>query len=414
MGNFSPFFLIHLTNTIEMKHARLSLLFILTVYLVCLISCKDSGENDEELPLMTITDSLAIEEGDEVKTIFLEVLMSIPTADTVIVFADTQEETADEDDFSPLSSYPIIFTPGDLRVSFPVEIKGDREFEQDEEFRVILKSPVGARLGTESFSIVTIRNDDIDTSLKIPEGGYTTPTEYDGYSLLWADEFNDGSLNSDHWTYEIGGGGWGNNELQYYTDQNTYMAEGNLVIESRKESFGGRAYTSSRIITMDKFEFKYGRVDIRAALPFGKGIWPALWMLGANFSEVGWPRCGEIDIMELVGGQNSDNTVHGTSHWWDDGFKADFGGSYSLNEGIFNDNFHVFSITWTENKITWYVDDVKYHEMAITNQFLTEFREPFFFIFNVAVGGNWPGSPNQDTVFPQRMIVDYIRVFKEQ
>ena len=384
----------------------------LTTYFV---SCNDTDDPDsQDLPEITITDSLSVQESDNTKIIFLELFLSSPVADTVLVFADTQSSSADSEDFRELNTYPVIFTPGDLRVSLEVEIFGDEQFEQDEEFRVVLKSPIGAQLGTPSFTVITLENDDYDTSLRIPETGYETPTQYEGYDLLWSDEFNGGSLNSENWTYEFGGNGWGNNELQYYTDQNTLMRDGHLVIEARKESLGGRGYTSSRIITQDKFEFQYGRVDIRAALPFGKGIWPALWMLGANFPEIGWPRCGEIDIMELVGGDNSDNVVHGTAHWQDDGFKADFSGQISLSEGIFHDEFHVFSIVWTENTITWYMDDKQYHEMSITDPLLSEFRAPFFFIFNVAVGGNWPGSPNQETIFPQRMIVDYIRVFQEQ
>jgi beta-glucanase (GH16 family) len=164
---------------------------------------------------------------------------------------------------------------------------------------------------------------------------------------------------------------------------------------------------------MGKKEFKYGRVDIRAALPKGQGIWPALWMLGSNFSDVGWPMCGEIDIMELVGGDGKDNIVHGTTHWDNNGSYANYGGSYRLPTGIFNDEFHVFTIIWDESKIAWLVDDKQYHSIDISPAALSEFRQEFFFIFNVAVGGNWPGSPDGTTEFPQRMIVDYVRVFQQ-
>ena len=185
-----------------------------------------------------------------------------------------------------------------------------------------------------------------------------------------------------------------------------------MVIEARQQSFNGSPYTSTRMITKNKFDFQYGRVDIRAALPFGQGIWPALWMLGANIDDVGWPKCGEIDIMEIVGHEPA--TLHGTAHW--SGFDNHVfqGGSTMLSDGIFYDEFHVFSIIWDDNSIRWLLDDQQYHSQSTTDAELTEFHESFFFIFNVAVGGNWPGSPDATTQFPQRMIVDYIRVFQEE
>jgi beta-glucanase (GH16 family) len=205
--------------------------------------------------------------------------------------------------------------------------------------------------------------------------------------------------------------------LEYYQKANTTVADGYLFIEARKESKGGKEYTSSRIITRDKVSIKYGRVDIRAALPKGQGIWPALWMLGSNFSTVGWAKCGEIDIMEMIGGGSGrDNRVYGTAHWYDDdpGANVNYGGGTTLASGTFADEFHVFSIIWDEEKITWYLDDKQFQVIDITPDELSEFHEEFFFIMNVAVGGNWPGSPDGTTVFPQRMAVDYIRVFQEE
>ncbi len=250
----------------------------------------------------------------------------------------------------------------------------------------------------------------------IPDDGYTTPISYEGMELVWSDEFNQNSLNLSDWTYEIGTGsnGWGNNELQYYTENNTSVSNGYLTIEARQESVGGRSYSSSRIVTNSKQSFQYGRIDIRAKLPEGQGIWPALWMLGSNFNSVGWPSCGEIDIMEMIGGSGREKTVHGTVHWSNNGDYASYGGSYDLTSGIFKDEFHVFTIIWTENQIKWYVDDQEFNVIDITPSALSEFRQDFFFIFNVAVGGNWPGSPNAATTFPQQMIVDYVRVFQEE
>jgi hypothetical protein len=249
----------------------------------------------------------------------------------------------------------------------------------------------------------------------IPSEGYTTPESYDGMQLVWQDEFEGNQLNQNDWSFEAGTGdnGWGNNELQYYRKENTSLEDGYLIITAKKEAYQGREYTSSRIVTQGKQSFRYGRIDIRAALPRGQGIWPALWMLGSSFPEVGWPASGEIDIMEMIGGgAGRDNTVHGTVHWSHGGEYASYGQGYTLHDGIFADNFHVFSIVWDASSITWYVDDVEFNKIDITPEELSEFQQEFFFIFNVAVGGNWPGSPNENTTFPQRMVVDYVRVFQ--
>jgi len=248
-----------------------------------------------------------------------------------------------------------------------------------------------------------------------PTTGYSTPSSYAGYNLVWNDEFEGNSLSSD-WTQEIGNGtwGWGNNEQQYYRSQNTLVQDGYLQITARKQAYEGYNYTSSRIKTQGKQSFKYGRIDIRAALPYGKGIWPALWMLGEDFSSVGWPQCGEIDVMEMVGGEGlNDRTVHGTMHWSHNNSHASYSGSNSLPSGQkFAEEFHVFSIIWDASQIRFYRDDIQYHVMNTAS--ISAFQEDFFFIFNVAVGGNWPGSPNPSTLFPQTMIVDYVRVFQEE
>lgn len=247
----------------------------------------------------------------------------------------------------------------------------------------------------------------------ISDEGYSTPLEYEGMMLVWNDEFDGDALNTDDWTFETGGHGWGNNELQFYRQENTTVKDGYLIITAKQESHMEKDYTSSRIITKDKQSFQYGRVDIRAALPQGQGIWPALWMLGANFPATQWPACGEIDIMEMIGGSGRENTVHGTVHWDNAGDHASYGKGYTLSSGTFADKFHVFSIVWNESSITWYVDDVQYNVIDISVPELSEFQNEFFFIMNVAVGGNWPGNPNSSTVFPQQMKVDYIRVFQE-
>ncbi len=266
---------------------------------------------------------------------------------------------------------------------------------------------------TESVTIV-INVSGGNSGNGIPGSGYSTPLSYPNYTLVWSDEFNGSSLSSD-WGYDIGTGswGWGNNELEYYRTENAVVDSGVLTITAKQENFGGQAYTSSRIKTQGLQSFQYGRIDIRAALPYGQGIWPALWMLGDNFTSAGWPNCGEIDIMELIGGGAYNNrTVYGTIHWDDNGNYASYGGNNSLSSGIFAEEFHVFSIIWDNNSIKWLRDDIQYHEADITPAELSEFHDNFFLIFNVAVGGNWPGSPDATTIFPQKMYVDYVRVFQ--
>ena len=249
-----------------------------------------------------------------------------------------------------------------------------------------------------------------------PISGFQAPSVYPGYALAWSDEFEAVTLDTQHWRPEVNGNGGGNNELQYYRAENAYLREGLLVIEAREEAFAGRDYTSARVTTQDKFEFTYGRIDIRAAMPTGQGVWPALWMLGANFPEVGWPQSGEIDIVELLG--QEDDRVYGTVHWQNEGDKAQYpntgsGGKKLAGGENYHGQYHVFSLVWQETQLEWFVDGVSYLKFDITdNVNLAAFRKSFFLIFNVAVGGNWPGSPDQSTRFPQRMLVDYVRVYQ--
>ena len=243
--------------------------------------------------------------------------------------------------------------------------------------------------------------------------GYPAADSYEGMTLVWSDEFDGTSVNLNNWTYDLGASGWGNNEWQNYTNssENSSVADGYLTITARQE---GSGYTSARLKSQGLQSFQYGRMDIRAKLPQGQGIWPALWMLGENFSSTGWPACGEIDIMELVGHQPS--TVHGTAHWgssWD--VHQYTGSSTTLPAGeTFSDAFHLFSVIWEENHITWLMDDQVFFSID-NNQMNGQpypFNAPFFFIMNIAVGGNWPGYPDASTEFPQQMVVDCVRVFQ--
>ena len=235
---------------------------------------------------------------------------------------------------------------------------------------------------------------------------------------LWSDEFEGSSIDTDKWTFEIGTGasGWGNNEWEYYTDrsENAYVQDGILHIRANKESYEGASYTSARMITKGKFSFTYGTVEARIALPTGKGIWPAFWMLGENIDQVSWPACGEIDIIEAV---NSENVVYGTNHWQYEGSHADYGNNTNDFHGAKKElditQFHTYKFTWDEKLIAMYVDDFKYHEISIEDNAggTDAFHKPFFLLLNVAVAGNWPGFEVDDAQFPNEMLVDYIRVY---
>lgn len=236
-----------------------------------------------------------------------------------------------------------------------------------------------------------------------------------GFSnLVWSDEFNGSSINSANWGFDLGAGGWGNNELQNYTSrsENARISGGMLVIEARRENFGGSLYTSARMKTQGKQSFGINTwVEARIRAPQGQGVWPAFWMLGNSISTVGWPSCGEIDIMEIQG-QNPFRNF-GTIHW------ADPGGNHVSFGGIFNSSnslsagFHTFAISRTGSSIKWYVDRIQYAEANIAGGInsTSEFQSPFFIILNVAVGGNFAGNPDGSTVFPQQLQVDWVRVW---
>ena len=237
---------------------------------------------------------------------------------------------------------------------------------------------------------------------------------------LWHDEFDGETIDTSKWTFEIGtgAGGWGNNEWEYYTNrkENAYIKDGVLHIRAQKEDYEGQKYTSARMITKDKFAFTYGTVEARIALPTGKGIWPAFWMLGQNIDEVSWPACGEIDIIEAV---NTENKIYGTNHWANGAEYA----TYGNNTGDYRNQkfelditqFHTYKFTWDEKYIRMFVDDFMYHEILIENNEgdTEEFHKPFFFLLNVAVAGNWPGFEVDDSQFPNEMLVDYIRVVSD-
>jgi beta-glucanase (GH16 family) len=245
-----------------------------------------------------------------------------------------------------------------------------------------------------------------------------------GWKLVWSDEFNapDASpVDTTRWVSESGGNGWGNQELEYYTTrpENAFEQGGNLVIKVVQVKYTGadgvtRDYTSARLKTLGKFSQKYGRFEARIKIPQGQGIWPAFWMLGDDIGKIGWPKCGEIDIMENIGKEPA--TVHGTIH----------GPGYSGDKGIsapyrlppdqhFADDFHLYAVEWEPKAIRFYVDDHLYATRTpadLPTSTKWAYNHPFFLLLNVAVGGGWPGNPDATTVFPQTMLVDYVRVYR--
>ena len=244
------------------------------------------------------------------------------------------------------------------------------------------------------------------------------------WSLVWSDEFSgpDGSaIDSTKWTAEVGGNGWGNQELEYYTSRidNAYQSGGSLVIKALKERYTGadnvtRDYTSARLITKNKFTAKYGRIEARIKIPFGQGLWPAFWMLGDNIDSVGWPTCGEVDIMENIGREPS--IIHGTIHGPGYSGGNGLGSSFSLtNNQRFADSFHVFAVEWEPNVVRFYCDGLLYKTRTpadLPPGTTWVYDHPFFILLNVAVGGSWPGNPDATTVFPQTMQIDYVRVYQ--
>lgn len=261
------------------------------------------------------------------------------------------------------------------------------------------------------------------------------------FNLVFEDEFDvNGAPDPTKWTFDIGRGplndGWGNNELQFYKSENSVVQNGYLIITAKSETFGGANFTSSRLKSRNKFEQKYGRFEARIKLPQGKGMFPAFWLLGENFCEaqtltgnsvvcdsslpnfepnnVLWPQCGEIDIMEYLGNKPTEvfGTIHGPGYSGGESISK----KYNLPNSRFDTGFHVFGVEWTATHINWYVDDVLYSQ--ITRQDVEEkggewvFDNSFYMLLNLAVGGNLPGSPDSQTTYPQRMIVDYVRVYQ--
>lgn len=250
------------------------------------------------------------------------------------------------------------------------------------------------------------------------------PVNNDGWQMVWSDEFNGpngSSVDLTKWVVETGGQGWGNDELEYYTARaaNLFVQDGNLVIRALAEKYTGpdgisRNYTSARMKTLGKFSQTYGRFEARIKVPAGQGMWPAFWMLGTEVDKIGWPACGEIDIMENIGKEPSKihGSIHGPGYIGSIGIEA----PYTLpGNRRFSDDFHVFAVEWSPAEISFYVDHDLYAKRTpadLRPEWKWVFDRPFFLILNLAVGGDWPGNADATTVFPAEMKVDYVRVYK--
>jgi beta-glucanase (GH16 family) len=394
-------------------------------YLIFLLSLtgpaamNGCGKESSVIKPEIIASSVSVVEGSSAEiSADIPILLSEPVQEDILLSYSTEDLTAKSGkDYTGIQNGMITIPSGSTSTVLSIPLLQDDQLEFTENFRVIFSQPENATLRNERILVMILDNDTYSPD-RDPDG-FITPETYPDLNLAWAEEFDGPAIDPGAWTFETGDGcpdlcGWGNNELEYYTDEdaNAEIVDGKLVITARKKE-GYDEYTSARMITRSKKEFQYGRIDIRARLPYGQGIWPAIWMLGTDIIKVGWPQCGEIDIMELVG--HEPKVIHGTAHY-DAGGGASNGSSYALTTGqTFADEFHVFSILWEKDRITWFVDYKPFFELDIDLVGSTyPFNDHFFFILNIAVGGNWPGNPDATTVFPQTMEVDYIRVFQQE
>ncbi len=398
---------------------KVTLVLFFTVITAALSCKKGSGTNSpaQQQPTISIADN-SLNEGSSGNTNFeFTISLSNAYSKAVSVHYSTIDGTAKSgQDYVAVSDQVIIFQPNETQKKISVTVVGDDIKEGDETFSVRLSSPENGTLIRQT-AVGTIRND--DTKVPFTNAGYDAPASYAGYNLVWSDDFNGTSLDDKAWSFDNGDGcpnscGWGNNELEYYTSRpdNLFFQDGKMIIEAKQETMGGRIYTSAKIKTQSKKTFKYGRIDIRAKLPIGKGIWPALWLMPQDNVYGTWPKSGEIDMMEAIGSEPA--RVLGTLHYGPGPGSTYISKNYLLTSGTFNDEFHVFSMEWKQDIIKLYVDNNLFSTVtkADVGNNTYPFNEQFFLIVNLAVGGNLPGNPDASTYLPQWLIVDYVRVYQ--
>ncbi len=384
--------------------------FIAFILLIC--SCNGSNTENEVTSKLSVSD-VTHERSSTEPTKYQFTVTVTPTCSKPITvnYKTVDASAVAGKDYTALTG-TLTIPANTLSAHIDVTVLKDSLRQEDQTFSIELSAPKNAVISGTGKATGTIQN--YGTYLPVDGTGYVGATSYPGMNLAWSDEFSSNYINPANWSYDTGGSGWGNNELEYYTNssKNAYTTGGYLVIEARKEAMGSNNYTSARMISKDKKTFTYGRIDFRAKLPKGQGIWPALWMLGNNIGTTPWPACGEIDILELLG--HEPQKMYGTIHWGAaGGASTHIGANSTLSSGTFSDKFHIFSLKWDANQLSFLVDDISYFtatKSQVNGNY--PFDKPFFFIMNLAVGGNWPGNPDNTTVFPQRMIVDYVRVYQ--
>ncbi|HKL07822.1 MAG TPA: family 16 glycosylhydrolase [Bacteroidales bacterium] len=330
--------------------------------------------------------------------------INVPTTDFIISF------TAEVDNNNP--NYVLLTNTSIGEYDSFKWVYRNREVENETEFEAYFPFA-----GSYEIELQVFKGANMYPLKKTVNIAQDDPDYIDNMTLAWSDEFDGATINTDNWTFETGATGWGNNELQNYTNgDNAELVDGKLIITARKvdENMEVGSYTSSRIISEGKKEFQYGRLEIRAKLPSGTGIWPAIWMLGSNFRSVGWPACGEMDIMEYVGYEP--DVVHSTVHT-PSGYGGNGDGS-SKSLVTCEEEFHIYGLFWTEKELVFYTDNIEnvthIYNPTIKTTENWPFDQPHFFILNVAVGGNWGGAQGIDnSIFPQKLEIDYVRVYQE-
>lgn len=388
---------------------------IVSCSLILLVSIQCGKKNSPiaETPSASISD--VNQERTKAPSVFhFTVTLSKASSQAVNIHYATVAGTALAGTDFTATTGTLTIPANQLQGTIDVTVTGDSLRRDDQNFSVQLDNAQNCTLQNDK-ATGTIINKNL-LYFPVANIGYSTPDHYPGYTLTWSDDFTGNAVSAGNWSFESGNNnGWGNNELEYYTgrSQNVFVSQGNLIIEARAESLNGFNYTSTRMITKNLRTFKFGRIDIRAKMPKGRGIWPALWMLGNNIDAVGWPACGEMDILELLG--HEPNKIYGTMHWGTSvATHGSKGSNFTLSSGSFDQQFHVYSLVWQQNDIRVLIDDQEY--VHVTSADVTgspyPFNNDFFFIFNIAVGGSWPGAPDGTTNFPQRMVVDYVRVFQ--
>ena len=334
--------------------------FSFSLLLLLMIGCKkgSSGADSNQPAHVVSINNISLPENNVGESAF-EFTLSLnkTSSQPVTVTYSTIEGLAKAgEDYKSVTNQSATFLPNELTKKIVITIIADDQREADEDFTLMLTGATNATIQQHKATGIIVND---DTKISFTNTGYDAPTTYTGYALSWADEFNGTALDATAWSNQNGDGcpticGWGNNELEYYTGRpdNLFFQDGKLIIEAKKETYNGKDYTSSKIFTAGKKTFKFGRVDIRAKLPLGKGIWPAFWMLPQNNVYGGWPTSGEIDIMEMVG--HDPGRTHGTLHYGPGPGSTQYNRNIAISSGSLHDEFHLYSIECKQYQVKWF------------------------------------------------------------